>query len=93
MVPLPNHKVTKNLTGHKMHEVGPQISQINPYNNVNMQIYRLARKIRLVKKSKNDLFLDTNLGFLTLEGPGHQTVDTRSTSGVPLKTLGHNGSN
>ena len=33
-----------------MHEVGPQISQINPYNNVNMQIYRLARKISLVKK-------------------------------------------
>ena len=31
--------------------------------------------------------LDTNLGYLTLEGPGRQTVDTRSTSGLALKTL------
>ena len=48
-----------------------------------MQIYRLARKISLVKKSKNDLFLDTNLGFLTLEGPGCHTVDNRSFSVAP----------
>ena len=43
-------RCNKNMTGHKMHEVVPQISQINPYNNGNMQIYRLARKISLVKK-------------------------------------------
>ena len=30
---------------------------------------------------------------LTLGGPGGQTVDTRSTSGVPLESLGYNGSN
>ena len=35
----------------------------------------------------------TNLGYVTLERPGRQTVDTRSTSGVPLKSLGYNGSN
>ena len=50
----------------------------------------LARKIGCVKKTpKNDLFAD----FLTLEGPGRQTVETRSTSGIPLKTLGYDGSN
>ena len=27
------------------------------------------------------------LGYLTLEGPGRQTVDTRSTSGLPLMTV------
>ena len=26
MVPLPNHDVTKNMTGHRMHVEGPQIS-------------------------------------------------------------------
>ena len=30
------------------------------------------------------IFVYTNLGYLTLEGPGHETVDTRSTSGLPL---------
>ena len=29
MVPLPNHDVIKNLTGHRIHEEGPQIFYIN----------------------------------------------------------------
>ena len=32
--------------------------------------------------------VDTNLGYLTLGGPGRQTVDITSTKGVPLKTWG-----
>ena len=54
------------------------------------KIDHLARKICCVKKTlKNDLFTD----FLTLEGLGRQTVETRSTSGLPLKPLGYDGSN
>ena len=34
--------------------------------------------------------MDTNLSYVTLEGPGPQMVDTRSTSLVALKTLGYN---
>ena len=45
------------------------------------------------KKTKFPILVDTNLGDLILEGPGQQTVDTRSTSGLPLKSLGYNGSN
>ena len=33
------------------------------------------------------------LGFLTLEGPGRQTGDTRSPPGLPLKSLVYDGSN
>ena len=59
------------------------------------KIDRLARKIDFVQKhtSKLAILVDTNLGYLTLEGPGRQTVDTTSTSGVLLKTLGYNASN
>ena len=45
------------------------------------------------KKTKFPILVDTNLGDLILE---QQTVDTRSTSGLPLKTLktwGYDGSN
>ena len=38
-------------------------------------------------------FVCTNLGFHTLEGLGRPAVDSRSTSVVPLKSLGYNGSN
>ena len=37
--------------------------------------------------------MDNFLDILTLEGAGRQTVDTRSTSGLPLKSLGYKGSN
>ena len=76
-----------------MHVAGPQIYQINCHTN-NFQntygllyatIVRLTRKIDFVQKntSKSTILVDTNLGYLTLEGPG-QTVDIRSTSGLPL---------
>ena len=45
------------------------------------------------KKHLTPFLVDPNLGYLILEGPGRQTVDTRSTSGLPLKTLGYDGSN
>ena len=38
-------------------------------------------------------FLDTNLGFLTLEGPGCHTVDNRSFSVAPPKFHEYDGSN
>ena len=84
--------------GNTMHIAGPQIYQINRQNNSFQNMYglllatvdRLARKIDFVQKkpSKSAIFGCTNLGYLTLEGPGRQTVDTRSTFGVPLKTWG-----
>ena len=43
--------------------------------------------------SFSPILVDTNLSYLTLEGLGRQTVETRSTSGVVLKTLGYNASN
>ena len=45
------------------------------------------------KNRKWPILVDTNLGFLTLKGSGRQTLDTRSTSVVPLKSYGHDGSN
>ena len=47
-------------------------------------------KLILCKKntSKSSIFVCTNLGYLTLEGPVLQMVDTRSTWGLPLKTWG-----
>ena len=44
-------------------------------------------------KKNMPILVDTNLSYVTLEGPGRQTVDTRSTAGVPLKTLGYNAPN
>ena len=56
-----------------------------------MVCYRLA-----VWPGKNTtklaILVYTNLGYLTLEGPGRQTVNTRSTSRAPLKTLGYDAS-
>ena len=45
------------------------------------------------KKSKLLTLVDTNLGYLTLEGPGRQTVDARSTLGLPLKIWGYESYN
>merc|ERR1712117_167896 len=46
------------------------------------------------KKTKKQPFLGEKYRHhLTLGRSGGQTVDTRSTSGVPLKSLGYNGSN
>ena len=59
------------------------------------KVDRLAGKINFVQKntSKTAIFVCTNLSYLTLEGPGRQTFNTRSTAGVALKTLGYNASN
>ena len=46
------------------------------------------------KKHLKTAFLSgQNRPHLTLGGPGGQTVDTRSSFGAPLKTLGYNESN
>ena len=58
-------------------------------------IDRLARKIISVKKtaSKWPKVLDNFWDIITLEGAGRQIIDTRSISGEPLKSFGHNHSN
>ena len=61
--------------------------------NVNPQSSFMTPFLGAEATSKTATFVCTNLSYLTLEGPGRQTVDTRSTSGVPLKSLGYNGSN
>jgi len=43
--------------------------------------------------SKTAIFLYKNLSYLILEGSGRQTVNTRLTSAVSLKTLVYNASN
>ena len=65
------------------------------YGMLQATIDHFARKIDFVQRNTPFLpiLVDTNLSYLTLEGPGHQTVDTRSTAGVALKTLEYNASN
>ena len=80
-----------------MHVQGPQIYQMNHQTNSFQNMYGmlqanvdcLARKIDSLQKKH--FLVGTNLGYLTLECPGRRTVDTKITSGVPLKTLGHDG--
>jgi len=86
-----------------MHVEGAQIYQVdrqtnsfqNMYDMLEAKVDCLARKIDSLQKNtlKTIIFVCTNLGYLTLEGPGRQTVDTRSASGVALKTWGYGGSN
>ena len=66
-----------------MHVEGPQICQINRWKNSFQNMYgmnrlQLARKIDFVQKKhlKMAIFVCTNLSYLTLEGPGRQTVDS-----------------
>ena len=101
MMPIPNHVVTKNLTGHRMYVDGPQISY--PYNNSFQEIgtcylQKLTvwpRKIVSSKKntSKLPIFVCANLGYPTLEGSGCPWHQAKPTSVVPLKSYGYNGSN
>ena len=59
MVPVPNHAVTQNLTGRRMHVEGAQIYQMkrqtNSFQNMcdvlKAKIYPLARKIHFVQKN------------------------------------------
>merc|ERR1711994_504835 len=48
---------------------------------------------KLISSKKQPFLGDKYRHHLTLGRSGGQTVDTRSTSGVPLKRLGYNGSN
>ena len=58
------------------------------------KIDHLARKSDFVQKntSKSPIFVCTSLGYLTLEGPGRQTIDTSLGVGLFLGSLGYNGS-
>ena len=71
MVPLRFHNATKILR-----VTGPldQLLSGNEYV-LKAKIDRLARKISFVKKPSKWPFLSPNLGYLTLEGPGPQTVN------------------
>ena len=93
----------KELTGHRMHIDGPQMYQMNrqidSFQNMSDMLWAkidsLARTINSLQRksiTKSPILVCMNLGYPTLEGPGQQTVDTRSTSGLPLKTWGYNGS-
>ena len=72
-----SQNVAKSRTGHRMHVGGPQICQINRWNNSFQNMYgmlkttidRFARKIDFVQKntSKSAILMDTNLGNLTVE--------------------------
>ena len=102
-LPVESQTVTKNRTDHKMHVEGPQICQISRWNNSFQNMYGMYRQQLTVWPEKSILcqkntsfspiLVDKNLSYLTLEGPGRQTVDTRSISWVALKTLGYNASN
>ena len=56
---------------------------------------RFAGKFDFVQKQpkKRPFWGDTNRTLLTLGGAGGQTVETRSTFGVPLQNLVYNASN
>ena len=102
ILPVHSHNVTKNLTGHRRHVEGPQIYQINQQTNSFQNMWHaigkkwpFGQEIDFVQKntSKSAIFVCTNLGYLTLEGSGRETVDKRSTLGLSLKTWGYDGSN
>ena len=50
------------------------------------------RQILTVWPGNLAIFVCTNLGYQTLEGPGRETVDIRSTSDLPVKTWGYDSS-
>ena len=90
-VPLPSQGVIKNLPDHRMH------LEIRGYLKLTLKIIAFVN----MHKAKVELLARKN-GLLSVariwvswfsEGPGRQTVDTRSTFGVPLKSFGYDGSN
>ena len=95
-VPLPKHVVTKKSDGSLDARRGSLNILIEPlqqqlsgnWNMLQAKIDRLATKICFVQKTPQDGLLCTNLGYLTLEGSGRQTLDTGSTSVVPLNLTG-----
>ena len=81
-----SYNVTKNLTGHRLHVTCPQIyqmdRQINSFQNMcdllQAKIDRLANGKSILCKSntsKLPFLVDTNLGYLSLEGPGRRTAN------------------
>ena len=88
----------KTLTPRRMHYNGFLIAEIdrwcinfpNMYDMLKAKVDRLVGKTYLVqKKIKNSLFSVAKYRHhLILRGSGGQTVDTRSTFGVPLKLWG-----
>ena len=104
ILPVPDHDVTKNMTGLRSHVEGPQMYQINSQTNsfqnmcdmLKITIDRLARKIDSLQKEHLRIayFCVHESGLPDFKSHfGRQTVDTRSTSGLPLKTCGYDSSN
>ena len=89
-LPVQSQNVTKNRTDHRMHVEGPQICQINRWNNSFQNMYGMNRQKMTVRPGKSILcqktpqktaiFVCKNRSYLTLKGPGRQTVDTRTQS-------------
>ena len=98
ILPVDSQNVTQNRTGHRMHVEGPQICQINRWNNSFQNMYGMNRQKLTVRPGKSILcqktpqktaiFVCRNRSYLTLKGPVRQTVDTRSTTGGPWKLWG-----
>ena len=75
LVPVDSQNVTKNQTDHRMHVEGPQICQINGWNNSFQNMYGMNRKKltvwpgKSILCKKNTSFLpilvDSNLNYLT----------------------------
>ena len=99
---VPNQEDTKNLTGHRMHVDGPQISYMNPYNNSFQEIGTHCRQkltalqgkfVSSKKHLKMANFCVHESGLPDFGRLWRQTLDTRSTSMVPLKYYGNDSSN
>ena len=60
MMQVPNHNVTKNLTGHRMHVEGPQIYEMNRQTN-NFQNMCTCHTQKLTVRSQNRLFWWTQI--------------------------------
>ena len=84
-----------------MHLEDPQMyqmnRQINSFQNMFDMLYAkidcLARKIYFVQKQHHKIAYFGGHESGWPDPNGHQTVDTRSTWGLPLKTSGYVGSN
>ena len=85
ILPVQSQNVTKNRTDHRMHVEGIQICQINRWNNSFQNMYSMNRQKLTVWPGKLILCQKTPHFCLT--------VDTRSITWVPLKTLGYNALN
>ena len=95
----PRHFLSRSLKSilvpQKAHII--HISQISPRQFHSYQGPLLYNSVGRVYRTKNTykphFWADKNRQHPTLGGPGGQTIDSRSTSGLPLKSLGYNGSN